>query len=123
MCITVLINTTACKKETEKGGETDNANNPTATITEKVYYFTSDGVYLNNTKISNDLASVEAALDEKINVYANSTVKIFKNGTTITTANSVYNQSCYYVDGNDIYEGGYEIQGYGPTSRSVSLRF
>jgi hypothetical protein len=106
----LILLTTACKKGTEKVSGTDSGNNPTTTTTEKVYYFTSDGVYLNNTKISNDLASVETSLDPRINVYANSAQSFFKNGVPKNNVNAPFRQTCYFVDGTDIYEGGYEMQ-------------
>lgn len=106
--IAVVLCTAACKKGTEKEDNVGNENSPTTA--EKIYYFTSDGVYLNNTKIANELASVEASLDEKINIYANSTQSFFKKGIPKTGINGPYTLTCYYVDGTDIYEGGYELQ-------------
>lgn len=112
---------TSCSKESQIEGliatkptvidtddEKDNGNGP-PTNTPKLYYFTSDGVYLNNTKISDIKADGNATLDENNNIYYNDNVSVFKNGIAISSpASPEYFISCYYTDGNDIYVGGCE---------------
>ncbi|MFN8316160.1 MAG: hypothetical protein U0T32_06915 [Chitinophagales bacterium] len=89
---------------------------------DSIYYFTSDGVYLNNTKVSSYLAGPNVTLDQNNNIYDMNTVSVFKNGVAILTPSSAdYFISCYYIDGNDIYAGGHELKyvGSGTYYRAV----
>lgn len=110
LLIATIAFLTSCKKEKIAEETTNGNSNINQGSTKKIYYFTSDGVYLNNTRVSNIKASVNVTLDADNNIYDNNLVSVFKNGVAVSTPSSPsYVISCYYVDGNDIYIGGYEF--------------
>lgn len=104
--ITIIALFISCKKETTADGKNDGKPADNA----KVYYFTSDGLYLNDKKISATNPGMTATLDENGDIVDYDAASVFKNGTPISTPTSTmyYHVLCYYIDGNDVYTGGYE---------------